>query len=125
MFYAKSPVQDRYERTQPLRWGAFVRYLEFDVDGYPVRQVDAFANGFLLRYDRSHREDRFGNLAQFKLESSWRDHWGIFATISRADFENLWDDAADSLPVDLLVAASDAVPSWIERRERARGAARY
>ena len=43
-------------------WGECVRYIEIGDDRYAVRQVEVYGDGRVLRYDRSHWCDRFGQL---------------------------------------------------------------
>ena len=60
VIYQKAPAQGPRE-SEPLRsWGTFTRYLEIGDDRYAVRHVDVFANGYAVRYDRTHWVDELG-----------------------------------------------------------------
>ena len=44
-------------------WGECTRYVEIGDDRYAVRQVEVYNKGRVLRYERSHWCDRFGQLS--------------------------------------------------------------
>ena len=43
-------------------WGECQRYVEIGDDLYATRQIEDYGNGRMLRYDRSHWCDHFGQL---------------------------------------------------------------
>lgn len=69
-------------------WGHSVWYLEVADDGWPVRQVEAYDAGRVLRYGPGHLEDRFGGLGEASLYDSGED-WTCFE-ITGAGFERAW-----------------------------------
>jgi hypothetical protein len=103
-------------------WGAFTRYIEIGDDLYPVRHVDVFANGYSLRYDRSHWFDELGMLAQMRYDKKkWEEWWGPSEETSSQEFEAVWR-AGESSPVrsmqlDLeLMSEYGHIPIWLARR---------
>src|SRR5215468_8783914 len=89
--YQRSPTQQAYEYKESSSWGTFVRYLELGDDGFPSRQVDEYANGYLTRYDRAHWDDQFGTLANYRFGEAWVRHWGQPQPITREEFEEKWE----------------------------------
>lgn len=72
-------------------WGHSVWYFEVGPDGWPVRQIEAYDNGPVLRYGPGHEEDRYGGLGQASLDEpdqDWSSHM-----IARETFERAWDSA--------------------------------
>lgn len=69
-------------------WGEATYYFEIDEAGYAIRQIETYANGRTLRYDRDRREDKFGSLADQPLDS------GEFRAFEIAgdEFERAWAD---------------------------------
>jgi hypothetical protein len=49
-------------------WGRSLWYFEVDDDGYPVRQIEQYENGRVLRYDANHVEDEYGGLGDQPLD---------------------------------------------------------
>lgn len=45
-------------------WGHSVWYFEVDNDGRPVRQIEVYDTGPVLRYRPGHEEDQYGALGQ-------------------------------------------------------------
>jgi hypothetical protein len=45
-------------------WGHSFWYFEVDNDGWPVRQVEVYDTGPVLRYGPGHEEDQYGGLGQ-------------------------------------------------------------
>jgi hypothetical protein len=72
-------------------WGHSVWYLEVDHDGWPVRQVEVYDNGPVLRYGPGREENQYGGLGQASLDDSKED-WSPFA-ITRETFERAWRSA--------------------------------
>jgi hypothetical protein len=72
-------------------WGRSVWYFEVDDDGWPVRQIEVYDAGPVLRYGPGHEEDQYGGLGQASLDDPEED-WSPFA-ITRAAFERVWDSA--------------------------------
>lgn len=69
-------------------WGNSVWYFEVTDDGWPVRQVEAYDAGRVLRYGPSQLEDRYGGLGEASLYDSG-DDWGRFE-IAETEFERAW-----------------------------------
>ncbi|WP_169952787.1 hypothetical protein [Microbispora sp. H11081] len=70
-------------------WGHSVWYFEVDDDGCPVRQVEVYDAGPVLRYGPEHKEDRYGGLGQASLFDPDED-WKQFV-ITRDMFERVWE----------------------------------
>jgi hypothetical protein len=69
-------------------WGHSLWYFEVDDDGWPIRQIEAYATGQVLRYGPSHERDRYGGLGDQSLFDSGED-WSGFE-IMGAEFERAW-----------------------------------
>ncbi|MFI5924818.1 hypothetical protein ACIA3K_02435 [Micromonospora sp. NPDC051543] len=72
-------------------WGHSVWYFEVDDDGWPVRQVQVYDHGPVLRYGPGHEEDRYGGLGQASLDDPEED-WSPFV-VARDAFEHVWESA--------------------------------
>jgi hypothetical protein len=70
-------------------WGHSVWYFEVGADGWPVRQVEVYDTGRILRYGPTHQEDCYGGLGEASLYGSG-DEWSNFE-ITEAEFERVWD----------------------------------
>lgn len=111
------------DRDSVRSWGTFIRHSEIGEDGYAVRQVDVFANGNVLRYDRWHWADAFGRLGDvWYSPQDWDRWWGPSEPITSTEFEQVWAAAETSplRPLQLATAAmdrygSDARPPWLRR----------
>jgi len=69
-------------------WGYSVWYFETDDQGWPVRRVELYDAGRVLRYGPGHGEDRYGSLGQASLYDSDED-WSTFEIIA-VEFEQVW-----------------------------------
>jgi hypothetical protein len=108
------PVQAWHEKAseitppeyEPLQdWGRFTRYLEIGEDLFAVRKVDAFENGFMLRYDRSHWMDRFGSLGLLPYcRVRWEQWWGPSEPVTEQEFNDVWRAAAKTQAYKLQMA---------------------
>ncbi|SDT78837.1 hypothetical protein [Actinoplanes derwentensis] len=70
-------------------WGHSDWYFEVGDDGWPVRQVEVYDTGRVLRYGPDHQEDRYGGLGEASLYDSG-DDWSDFE-IAEVEFERVWD----------------------------------
>jgi hypothetical protein len=111
--YQRSPPQSAYEFKDSFQWGASTRYIELGDDGFVLRQVDEYENGYLTRYDRVHWDDQFGTLADFRYGKKWIEHWGAPNVITRGEFDAKWTNAAVSPPFSTRRATSKDPPPWI------------
>ncbi len=75
-------------------WGHSVWYFEVDDDGWPVRQVEVYDFGPVLRYGPGHQDDGHGGLGQSSLTDSEED-WSQFA-VTRDTFERVWDPSSQA-----------------------------
>ena len=50
--YHRSPIQKPYPYKESEAWGKFVRDVELGDDGFALRHVDEYENGYLSRYGR-------------------------------------------------------------------------
>lgn len=85
-FYRRRWAETRGDEFD--NWGHSVWYFELADDGWPVRQVEAYDAGRVLRYGPDHTEDRFGGLGQTSLYESG-DDWTRFE-ITKSEFEQAW-----------------------------------
>jgi hypothetical protein len=69
-------------------WGDSVRYVEVADDQFAVRQIEVFDNGNVLRYDRSHWCDDFGQLLglRFSRKPKWAASFPGAEVIEAAEF---------------------------------------
>jgi len=88
---------DQIDRYATADWGPFTRYLEIADDGWIRRQVDLYANGYGLRYDREHWVDPLGRLGEARYPTESRaqrsSHWTVLE-IDSPEFESAWEMAA-------------------------------
>ena len=95
--------------------------MEIGDDRSCLRHVDVYANGYSLRYDRTHWVDGFGILADMRYDArKWVKWWGPLITISPSEFEAVWTAAALSptWPGQLSSQKTDEmgkVPIWLRR----------
>jgi hypothetical protein len=102
-------------------WGPFTRYIEIGNDLYPTRHVDAYENGYILRYDRIHWVDDYGLLAGMKHSNKWDKWWGPSLETDVTEFEEIWEAAAASRawPKQMDTAKMSqigAVPFWLSSK---------
>ena len=71
-------------------WGPSVWYFEVGEDDHPVRQVERYARGPVLRYSAVHLEDEYGGLGDQPLD---REEFAAFE-ISKDEFEAAWAASA-------------------------------
>jgi hypothetical protein len=114
--FHRSPPQERHEHKDSESWGSFIRYVELGDDGYAIRQVDEYKNGYLSRYDREHWDDQFGTLADMRFGDKWVQHWGVPSSITRQEFEEKWTKAGESSAAALKNASPQASPPWLRSR---------
>jgi hypothetical protein len=103
-------------------WGECVRYVEIGEDRYAVRQVEVYSDGRVLRYDRSHWCDRFGQLfgCLFSHKQKAIDGRRGAEVIDGKEFERAWRAALGSGMWEQQVEqslASDwgATPHWLKK----------
>jgi hypothetical protein len=68
-------------------WGTSTWYFETGPDMWPTRQIQVYADGRVLHYDRQHIEDAFGGLSEAALDAT---EFATFA-IARSEFEQMWN----------------------------------
>ncbi len=122
MLYVKAP--GRCLRTDSLAagWGAMTCYLEVGDDQYAVRQIEVYHNGNILRYDRSHWCDAFGQLfgLRFSRQPKWAEFFPGGRVIELAEFERVWREARGSSQWEQQAASSRSaewgeLPSWLQQ----------
>ena len=111
--YHRSPARAPYDLKKAAGWGTFVRYIELHDDGFALRQVDEYANGYLSHYDRSHWDDQFGTLADFRFGEAWIKAWGTPDAITRSEFEEKWTAALGSPVACLKTEPPSPQPPWL------------
>ena len=92
MLYFKAPGHCLRQDSLAVGWGECVRYLEIADDQYVVRQVEVFDNKNVLRYDRSHWCDGFGQLLgrRFSRKPKWAVGFPGAEIIEPTEFERVW-----------------------------------
>jgi hypothetical protein len=86
-FFERTWNESRGDRFDD--WGTSLWYFEVDDDLWPSRQIEIYASGDVLTYDRNHIEDDYGGLSEAALDDP---EWDAFE-ISSADFERVWESA--------------------------------
>jgi hypothetical protein len=101
-------------------WGECVRYVEIGNDRYADRQVEVYSDGRVLRYDRSHWCDRFGQLFGCLFSHKQKAIDGRLGAefIEAKEFERAWRKALGSpmwgQQVEQTLAAEwGIVPPWL------------
>ncbi|WP_452601865.1 hypothetical protein [Pontimicrobium sp. MEBiC06410] len=72
---------DQYDSWEKSIW-----YFETDDKGVVLRQVEAYENGKVLKYDNQNIEDEFGGLADQNLDLNEF----VKFSIEKEEFENKW-----------------------------------
>ncbi|MFD2915485.1 MULTISPECIES: hypothetical protein [Flavobacteriaceae] len=67
-------------------WGKSAWYFETDNNGEVLRQIEAYDNGKVLKYDNQNIDDEFGGLADQNLDLSEF----VEFSIEKEEFENKW-----------------------------------
>ncbi len=67
-------------------WGSSIWYFETDLDMCVTRQIEVYANGNVLHYDRKHIEDKYGGLSEKPIDA---DDFAPFV-ILQSEFEQAW-----------------------------------
>jgi hypothetical protein len=75
-------------------WGTCERFFEFGDDGVCRRQVERYQNGFVLKYDLTHQEDRYGGISDRADELTDVMEFEISAD----EFEDAWRAEALNIP---------------------------
>lgn len=90
-----SPSGKFYQSQDDTEWGRITQYREVTDDQFAVRQVDVYENDNLLRYDRSHRKDRYGSLMgrKFSRKQKWAIDFPGAEIINAGEFEGVWQAA--------------------------------
>ena len=76
------------------RWGASDWYFEVGADGWPVRQIERYDDGTVLKYDVTHVEDEYGGLSEAALDPAEYQEFAI----GSAEFETMWASEARNRP---------------------------
>lgn len=92
-------------------WGSSVWYFEVGEDEYPVRQLERYAHGPVLRYSSVHVEDHYGGLGDQPLD---REELAPFE-ITKEEFDAAWsvpiiceDEPRDYNEVFRAISSADA-----------------
>jgi hypothetical protein len=122
MRYFKERGHCLRRRSMAADWGECVRYVEIGEDRFAVRQVEVFSDGRVLRYDRSHWCDRFGQLFGCRFSHKQKAISGRrrAVVIEAKEFERAWRAALRSpmwaQQVEHSLAAEwGAVPRWLQK----------
>ena len=74
---------------QHASWGTSVWYFDLDEERYAKRQLEVYASGDTLAYDREHPNDAYGGLSDQPLDG---DEWSALE-ITADEFEAAWRSA--------------------------------
>jgi hypothetical protein len=106
-----------------VAWGECWRYVEIAEDRFAARQVEDYGKGRVLRYDRSHWCDEFGQLfgCLFSHKQKAISSRRLAEVIEASEFERAWKAAQRSPLWEEQVASSlaaerGAVPFWLRTR---------
>ena len=83
-YYLRPWDEDRGDKF--AGWGVSLWYFETDDSGRVVRQVEAYENGKVLRYDEDNLNDEFGGLAEHPIDLSEFEQFAI----SKEEFDDRW-----------------------------------
>lgn len=87
---------DQFDQYMTSGWGTFTTYAEVGEDLFALRQVQVYANGNCLRYDRENWCDEFGSLGGARDSAKYgklsRKEWHV-EDIDRAEFESVWEQS--------------------------------
>lgn len=86
-------------------WGTATYYFEVGDDGWPVRQVEVYDHGPILRYGPGHEEDRFGFLGQTSLDGF--EDWSPYM-VTADEFAEAWQVSPLLLEPDVTLPTVDA-----------------
>ncbi|CAM1369729.1 hypothetical protein [Tenacibaculum xiamenense] len=67
-------------------WGKLIWFFETDINGEVLRQIEAYENGKVLKYDNQNIEDEFGGLTDHNLDLIEFEEFSI----EKEEFENKW-----------------------------------
>ena len=116
MMYFKSPGRCIRQDFVKSEWGEFVWHVEVLDDQYAARQVEVFATGEVLLYDRAHWCDDFGMLLgrRFSFKPKWIVGFPGAELIEADEFERIWKRAKKS-PLWTQQVARSRAAQWGER----------
>lgn len=72
-------------------WGFSNWFVEVDEEMFPVRQIESYDNGNILKYDTQHLSDEFGFLADQAVEEPRDDDEIKVSEITQKEFEGIWN----------------------------------
>lgn len=92
MLHFKERGRSLHHSYESWGWGPFTRYVEVADDRLAARQVEVFDDGRILRYDRAHPRDAFGQLVMnlFSRKPKWAAGRAGVETIDAAAFDRAW-----------------------------------
>jgi hypothetical protein len=102
-------------------WGECVRYVEIADDRYASRQVEDYGDGRVLKYDRTHWCDRFGQLVGCVFSNKQKAIAGRLGAevIEAKEFESAWRGALRSpmweQQVEQSLVSEWGPPVWLTR----------
>tara|TARA_R110002167_G_C12662194_1_gene650031 strand:+ start:1766 stop:2041 length:276 start_codon:yes stop_codon:yes gene_type:complete len=68
-------------------WGTSIWFLELDEENNPIRQIEVYQNGNILKYDSIKMTDDFGMLGDQAIQIEEMN--GI--ELSQSEFESQWE----------------------------------
>ena len=67
-------------------WGTSIWFVEIDDEGYPIKQVEKYKNGKVLKYDNNNIEDKYGGLGDQAIDLNEFEGFAI----TEQEFKNEW-----------------------------------
>ncbi|MEO6148547.1 MAG: hypothetical protein ABIN95_07035 [Mucilaginibacter sp.] len=67
-------------------WGTSTWYFEASPDDYPVRQIEVYASGKILKYNENNPYDKYGGLSDQPLEVE------EYEPLTKDEFEAIWQN---------------------------------
>lgn len=119
--YFKEHGRPLHHDSLATGWGECVRYVEIADDHYAARQVEDYTHGRVLRYDRTHWCDQFGQLfgCLFSNKQKAINNRPTAVVIEQTEFEQAWISALAS-PLwtqqieHSLLDDRGTVPFWLQ-----------
>ncbi len=118
--YFREPGRPLRQGSLAAGWGDCRRYVEIADDRYASRQVEDYGEGRVLRYDRAHWCDRYGQLCGRLFSRKEKAVAGRPAAepVEAQEFERAWHHALQSPEWvkqvgQSLAAEWGAVPFWL------------
>ncbi|WP_353778645.1 hypothetical protein [Winogradskyella sp. 3972H.M.0a.05] len=94
-------------------WGFSTFFFETDETGFPLRQIEKYDNGVILKYSKNNTEDKYGGLGDQELDLEEFNEFEI----SKTDFENEWESNSRNFITSEVIGTlfqNDQFDDWWE-----------